>query len=74
MTNLIALGSKLDQLCQENLFKETALGKVLMEIEFWEGGFSRVEQVGEEVVFWVSGDNGVEDVTDLFLEMTKEIS
>ena len=66
MENLVELGRKLDQLVQENLFQDTQLGRVLDDVEFWEGGFSHVERVGDEVVFWVTGDNGKSDVTELF--------
>lgn len=42
------------ELCEKHLFQKTALGEVLQEIEFFEGGFAWVEN-GE---FWISGDNG----------------
>lgn len=72
MENLVKLGSELDRLVQENLFQNTKLGWVLDDVEFWEGGFSQVERVGDEVVFWVTGDNGKTDVTEIFLKMTEK--
>ncbi len=42
--------------------KKSKLQDVLFEVEFWENGSADVEEDGE---FWVSGDNGRENISNL---------
>ena len=58
ITKLIPL-DKFKSICEENLFKDNELGKILSDVEFWEGG----ETWTENNELWVGGDNGVQQIS-----------